>query len=506
MPNAKRIFTFGMPADQMVRPVLLAGFVLLLLGIALLGLVLHSSVDRGFEEAALERSTQDATHISHIFHYTVWSPVNEILPDVPFDEAVHPAMMDVFSQRSTFGLGVVGLNVRQMDGSVIWSSNPSGFDDQGESRDWWYAAVVSRGETVSRFAAAQPITDLAGETRTADIVRVFTPVFDTPFDGEDEGNVIGVLEVTRDVTADRAAARSAFWQDVALASAGATLLFLVGGTVVIWRGKRAERANRQIEERSAASTQTRTQQVQSARLAVVGEMVASVAHELNNPLTAIWGLSQLGLKQDVDPVAARRMEMINKEAGRSVRIVQNILSFSRARASDKSYVSINAAVEAALELRRYQLVVNGIDLEVNLDPTMPRTMADPHKIQQVVLNLITNAEQALEEVDSPKSVRVSTERRDDWLHLVVGDTGPGISEDELGRIFDPFYTTKADGKGTGLGLSISYSIIEEHHGSIEVKSKLGEGTEFTILLPVMRPGREEDGGGAKAEPPSTRQQ
>ena len=229
---------------------------------------------------------------------------------------------------------------------------------------------------------------------------------------------------------------------------------------------------------------TQQQLVQSERLAVVGQIVSGVAHELNNPLSGIWGVSEALAERDLDQTSRAEVTMIRREAERCVRIVQDLLAFARPNVEGKALTSINAAAEAVLQLLRYDLRVNNIEIDVRLQPDLPPVMADSQQIQQVVLNLIVNAEQAMVEARGRGRLLVETRRVGKVIHLLIGDDGPGIPEEALNRVFEPFFTTKEVGKGTGLGLSICYGIILEHGGTIHVESELSKGAMFTVKLPV----------------------
>ena len=211
----------------------------------------------------------------------------------------------------------------------------------------------------------------------------------------------------------------------------------------------------------------------------------SVAHELNNPLTAIWGVSQILASRDLGGPETKEVTLIMKEAERMSRIVQNLLSFARAGNSDKSVTSINAAINSAVELRQYHLMVNNVVVDLRLDETLPKTKADPHKIQQVALNLISNAEHAMLQTNNGGRLIIETKREGETIVLRVTDDGPGMSKEQMANIFDPFFTTKSAGDGTGLGLAISETIVREHNGFIDVESEQGMGTTFTILLPIV---------------------
>ena len=225
---------------------------------------------------------------------------------------------------------------------------------------------------------------------------------------------------------------------------------------------------------------------QSEKMASVGRLVSGVAHELNNPLTGIMGFAQLLLMRDLDPAARREAETIFAEAERASKIVQNLLSFARRRPPEKTAVDLNALVVRALELWEYGIGVKGADIEVRrrLADHLPLCLADPHQVQQVLLNILTNAGQAIVEGEGRGVITIRTAAVPGYVRAVISDTGPGIPQEDLRSVFDPFFTTKPVGEGTGLGLAICYGIVEEHNGRIAVDSPAGAGATFTIDLQV----------------------
>jgi two-component system NtrC family sensor kinase len=241
---------------------------------------------------------------------------------------------------------------------------------------------------------------------------------------------------------------------------------------------------------------------QSEKMASVGQLVSGVAHELNNPLTGILGFAQLLLARDLDAESRRYVETIAGEAERASKIVQNLLSFARRRRPEKTLVNLNTLVERVLELREYELRVHDIEVHRDYALDLPPCFADPHQIQQVLLNVLINAEQAVKGVRGPRRIVVRTASAAGWVRVTVQDSGPGIAPDHLRRVFDPFFTTKPVGEGTGLGLTISYGIVEEHHGRIHVDSRLGEGATVTIELPAAQEGARVDAAPGGVAPAS----
>ncbi|HEX3626833.1 MAG TPA: ATP-binding protein [Verrucomicrobiae bacterium] len=231
---------------------------------------------------------------------------------------------------------------------------------------------------------------------------------------------------------------------------------------------------------------TQEQLIQSEKLSAVGEFVAGVAHELNNPLAAVTGFAELLRESNLDSEYRRQLDLIFKAAQRCQKIVQSLLSFARRHKVERKAVSANDLVEAVLEIVAYPLRTSNVEVATNLDPQLPAMMADEHQIQQVLLNLINNARQAIETHQRGGKITISTTVCGSNIRYTIQDNGPGIPAENLRRIFDPFFTTKEVGKGTGLGLSLCYGIIKEHGGDIRVESAPGKGATFFVELPVSQ--------------------
>ncbi len=229
---------------------------------------------------------------------------------------------------------------------------------------------------------------------------------------------------------------------------------------------------------------TQAQLVQSEKLSAVGEFVAGVAHELNNPLATVMGFSELLKDAPVDETHRRHLDLIFKSATRCKKIVQSLLSFARRHQPERKPVSVNHLIEEVLEIVAYQLRTSNVEVVTRFASDLPLVLADGHQIQQVILNLVNNARQAIEAHQNAGRITIGTELKDAVVSIAIKDNGPGIPPENLSRIFDPFFTTKEVGKGTGLGLSLCYGLIKEHGGSIAVTSRPGDGATFTIELPA----------------------
>lgn len=232
---------------------------------------------------------------------------------------------------------------------------------------------------------------------------------------------------------------------------------------------------------------------QTEKMAALGQLVSGIAHELNNPLTAIMGYAQLLLGHGLKPAQLAEASKVYQEAERARRIVRSLLYFTRENQPERSRADLNEIIERTLALRSYELRVENIQAQCDLDPTLPLTLADPTQLQQVVLNLLVNAEQALLEGRGEGRVWIrtrhvpATERSAPagWILLEVADDGMGVPPAIASRIFDPFFTTKPPGVGTGLGLSIVYGIVQQHGGEVSLESPPNGGARFVVKLPVM---------------------
>jgi PAS domain S-box-containing protein len=222
--------------------------------------------------------------------------------------------------------------------------------------------------------------------------------------------------------------------------------------------------------------------VQSERLAAMGAMIGGVAHELNNPLTSILGVSELLQDSQTTDAAQKQIAILQQQARRAAEIVKNLTYFSRPQSPGQTRVNLAEVVERTLNLHAYSLRKNSITVDFLREPGLPYVQGDPHQLMQVFLNVILNAEQAIREARDRGTLRIrlGTSGGSVWASFL--DDGPGIPPDILASVFDPFYTTKRPGRGTGLGLSICKSVMKEHNGTIEAANAPGGGAVFTVTL------------------------
>jgi len=255
-------------------------------------------------------------------------------------------------------------------------------------------------------------------------------------------------------------------------------------------GIRIEALVRDVSERKKLDDQTRDifhQLLQAEKMAALGQTISGVAHELNNPLATILSWSErLSQRPTLEDSVRRGLETIFSESERAARIVRNLLTFARKRQTTRAMVDVNHVVRETLALRAYEQRVTNIEVIDALAAGLPQVFADGHQVQQVLLNLVINAEQAMLSAHGRGILVVRTwhDAEQESVILEINDDGPGIPDDVQPKIFDPFFTTKEVGKGTGLGLTVAYAIVQEHGGRIRLESRPDSGASFYVELPV----------------------
>jgi two-component system NtrC family sensor kinase len=248
-----------------------------------------------------------------------------------------------------------------------------------------------------------------------------------------------------------------------------------------------------VEERTEQLKAAHQKLMQSDRLASLGQLSASVAHEINNPISGVLNLSMLmqriltedGIPKERIPEFRKYLGQIVSETSRVGRIVSDLLSFSRRSKPQRAPADLNRIVRTTLSLVSHKLKLSNVETELDLDPGLPLISCDSSQIQQVVLNLVMNAAEATQTRRAGR-ILLTTRRdgRDSQVILSIADDGEGIPSENVAKIFDPFFTTKPEGKGVGLGLAVLYGIVEAHGGEVSVKSRTGEGTTFIVTLPL----------------------
>jgi signal transduction histidine kinase/CheY-like chemotaxis protein len=383
---------------------------------------------------------------------------------------------------------IVRVKVWDPNARVLWSDEErligQLFPDNGELRDALAGKISVK------------IKPLTGREHTyerrefATLAEVYVPIV-----SRQTGEVVGVVEVyktpVRLFTTMRVG-RFVIWT---ISIVGALTLYLMLVPLVRQaygqeiRERTLQAYAGQLEQQVAQRTQELQAQRealhQAEKVAVMGQLLAGVAHELNNPLTTIIGYTGLLQRHaEAGSVAAGNLGKIAYAAERCARIVRNFLALARQYPPERQQVWLNAVVEGAADLVAYALRVDSVELHLQLSPAVPQMWADPHQLQQVVINLLTNAHQAVRHAPPPRRVTITTQydAQRERLSLEVADTGPGVSPEILSRIFDPFFTTKPPGEGTGLGLSLCQGIIEGHGGTIRLQSAPSRGATFVVEL------------------------
>jgi two-component system NtrC family sensor kinase len=249
------------------------------------------------------------------------------------------------------------------------------------------------------------------------------------------------------------------------------------GEIIGFRG-----VGRDITERRKIEEQL----ILTDRLASIGQLAAGIAHELNNPLTSVIGFSDLLLERDLPADVKADLKTVNQEAKRTVNIVKGLLAFAREQRTEKSLVNINIIIQGVLQIRSYEQRVSNIEVDARLAPALPQVMGNGVQLQQVFINIIINAEQAMLEAHGRGKLTIATEQVGDMVRASFTDDGPGISPANMKLLFTPFFTTREVGKGTGLGLSICHGIVTEHGGKLHTESEPGKGATFVVELPISK--------------------
>jgi signal transduction histidine kinase len=249
-------------------------------------------------------------------------------------------------------------------------------------------------------------------------------------------------------------------------------------------GRSFNRMGSELKARDASLADAQKAIIQSEKMAAFGQLGAGIAHEVKNPLAGILGCAQLSLlSAKSGSEEEKNLKLIEKETRRCKDIIENLLKFSRQERTERSLVDITKVVDDSVAIVRHQLEVHQISLEVKTEENLPEVMGNANQLQQVLVNLVINAQQAMQ--GDPGYISLFARRRGErQVVLQVQDDGPGIPPENQEKIFEPFFTTKRGKKGTGLGLSVSYGIVKDHEGDIIMESEVGKGTLFVITLPV----------------------
>ena len=252
------------------------------------------------------------------------------------------------------------------------------------------------------------------------------------------------------------------------------------------------RLEQMVEDRTRQLKETHEKLLHQDKMSSLGKLSASVVHEINNPIAGILNLIMLMKRITAEDVVKQKeidqfkqyLDLMENETRRTSRIVSNLLAFARQSKMELRRLSVNQLIEKTLFLNSNLLKIDGVKVETKLDPNLPDLLGSEDQLQQVFMNLLSNAAEAMESSGGRLSIETKHLLSEDKLQINFKDTGPGIPEDNIPKLFEPFFTTKKKGKGVGLGLSVAYGIIQEHDGSIYVKSEVSQGTTFQVKLPL----------------------
>ena len=467
------------PTFPLLRYFVISSLVIILVATTVVGFLFVQFGESAFRTGIERRSAEEAVHFSAIFFDGVWDPSTSESASPSWEE-VDQTLFDEFARSVTFGLSIVQITVRDVDDRLIFTTaafgglvpvTPQDAVDRVVRQGLPYAAVYQDQE----LATPDGIHEL-------DVVITYAPLRDISPEAALEGQIVGIMAIAQDITEEFEEARRSRILTAIIGSALMGAFLFLSLFLIVYQGDR--RLERQRQELEVVSLQA----ARSGRLAAIGELVSGVVHELNNPLSGVAGISRIMMERDLDNTTREELSIIRRETDRSIRIVQNLLDFARpSSGSGMVQLSMNEVVRTALDLRRNELQMGNITLVEDLDPDIPTVLGDAHELQQVVLNLTINAEQAMTKAHGGGRLFVRSESTGDMVRVIISDNGPGISSESIDRLFDPFFTTKDPGEGTGLGLSISYGIIRNHSGKLWAESDPPHGATFFVELPSYQP-------------------
>ena len=404
---------------------------------------------------------------------------------------------------------VVRVKVWDRDFTVLWSDEPKligrRFPDNHELQE---ALAGKVSVEIKTLRARENAYERTSFTRLAE---VYVPIV-----SKTTGEVVGVVEVYKSPVRLFAAiqrARLVIW---VISLAGALILYVVLFPLVrqvYGRQVREEALQAHAAELEAQVT-ARTRELETQRealfqaekVAAMGQLLAGVSHELNNPLSTIVGYTQLLLRRIGTGPMAEQLATIARSAERCTRIVTNFLALARQYPPERQLTQLNQLVDDAVELLAYSLRIDDVEVVRRFATDLPQLWADPHQLQQVIVNLLTNAHQAMRSATTRRRLTLTTRYEPATARIVleVADSGPGVPADIRTRIFDPFFTTKAPGQGTGLGLSLCRGIIDGHEGVMRLETTPGGGATFVVELPAGVPAEAGQGHRAGTAPAPSR--
>ena len=490
---------------------------------AVLGNYMEITEREQTEQAAKEmqeRYKELANSITDVFfamdenlRYTYWNKASEILTGIRAEDALGKSLLEVFPDSP--GLRRAEKAYRAVLETRVSQTFTNGFEIHGRHYFFEIAAYPSR-DGVSVFAR-----DITERRQAEERLRQSEENYRVLFDSSVIGTVVLDAETMKMVMANQSAIEMFRFdapEDILRADPLAfihpddregvqelarnsllkqdlrgthTLRAITKDGREIWISASATRITHEGRLASLISFMDITEQkrqnerlAMADRLASIGELAAGTAHELNNPLASIIGLSELLMEKNTPDYVRRDLAMIRDQARRAANTTSNLLTFARKHAPVKQLAHVNAIIEDVLELRAHAHKLNCIEIERHLTSDLPEIQIDRFQMQQVFLNIVMNAEYFMIQAHKKGRLTIATKRQNARLKVSFTDNGPGIAQEDLGRVFDPFFTTKEPGKGTGLGLSICHGIVAAHGGQIYAQSQPGKGTAVFVELPI----------------------
>ncbi|MBI4641227.1 MAG: response regulator [Candidatus Tectomicrobia bacterium] len=453
-----------------------------------------------YEKLAINAAQHLTKHLSQQFS----KPTLEVLMSSPLSpDSEHFAVVDRLTRREIYSLDVVKVKMFNRDQVVVYSTDPAviGKVDQNNRK----LLEALRATPSSKLETDKEVWDLEGEQHFGmDIIETYVPMWEGGVVGGQD-KVIGVFEIYQNAQALYADQWESTWRIVI--ATFLTLLALLSVQLFIVQG-----AEKVIKNLITAERLLTRQLLQAQKLESLGTLTAGIAHDFNNLLAGIIGYAELiSIGLDSQSKEAQHVQYVIQTGQRAASLVRQLLTFSRQTSFELQPFEITPLIKETVKLLE-RTFPKTVAIQLQLDPGVGNILADPTQIQQVLMNLATNALDAMPDegtltitaqpvtLREPPGASLSPGR---YLSLSVQDTGTGMPPEILDRIFEPFFTTKAPGKGTGLGLSVVYGIVQNHKGHIQVESALGKGTTFTIYFPLLEQTRSQSVQSSQEAPGGT---
>ena len=489
----------------LLRYFLATSFLAVAIVMALTAFLFVQFARESFASELESQNKQEAVHFSAIFYSDVWLPSKERIPGSTLQD-IDPTLLEVFAQKTSFSLPIVQVSLLDINGTVLYSTDPSTVGASGAVPSG-YQWTLQHYLPSSSLVRDQMLTATDGTNRQIDVTTTYSPLSDADPASLMEGEPLGVLEITRDITdklaaAERTSITNALIGSGSMGIALVVLLFLIvlraDRIIGRWHSQAVEgqrlmaESNRRLEEALAELKQTQQSLIQQARLSALGQMASGIAHDFNNALVPILGFTELLLSrpENLADVEKTRnyLQMISMGAEDAATVVSRMREFYRKREENEEFspVDLESMVSQAITLTqpkwRDQALMSGITITVEtmLEEAGPIS-GNESELRQAVVNLILNAVDAMPEGGT---ITLRTRNYDGYGAIKISDTGVGMTEEVRIRCMEPFFTTKGVG-GTGMGLAMVHGIAQRHDGFLDIESVEGQGTTFSIRLPIV---------------------